>query len=60
MISKAFCKILNRDLNAAGIPKSDDRGRTIDVHALRHTFGTNLSKAGVAPRVAQNAIRAST
>ena len=59
-IPKAFCKILNRDLKAAGIPKSDDRGRTIDVHALRHTFGTNLSKAGVAPRVAQSAMRHSS
>ena len=59
-IPKAFCKILNRDLGAAGIPKRDDRGRTIDVHALRHTFGTNLSKAGVSPRVAQAAMRHST
>src|SRR5262249_13707449 len=33
-------KILNRDLRLAGIPKCDDRGRTLDVHALRHTFGT--------------------
>ncbi len=59
-IPKAFCKILNRDLKAAGIPKRDDRGRTIDVHALRHTFGTNLSKAGVSPRVAQAAMRHSS
>ncbi len=36
-------RILDRDLEAAGIPKRDDRGRTIDVHALRHTFGTMLS-----------------
>ncbi len=56
-IPKAFCKILDRDLKAAGIPKRDDRGRTIDVHALRHTFGTNLSKAGVSPRTAQAAMR---
>ncbi len=59
-IPKAFCKILDRDLNAAGIPKSDDRGRTIDVHALRHTFGTMLSVAGVSPRVAQAAMRHSS
>jgi hypothetical protein len=30
----------------------------IDVHALRHTFGTQLSKGGVAPCTAQNAGRA--
>jgi integrase len=28
-------KILNRDLRLAGIAKRDDRGRTLDVHALR-------------------------
>jgi len=50
-------KILNRDLKAAGIAKRDDRGRTLDVHALRHTFGTLLSVSGVAPRVAQAAMR---
>ena len=32
-------------------------GRTIDVHALRTTFGTHLSKGGVAPRTAQAAMR---
>jgi hypothetical protein len=40
-----LCKILSRDLRAAGIPKRDDRGRSIDVHALRHTFGTLLYEA---------------
>ena len=35
----------------------DDRGRTLDVHALRTTFGTLMSKAGVAPRTAQAAMR---
>jgi integrase len=36
------------------------RGRTIDVHALRHSFGTLLSKGGVAPRTAQAAKRHSS
>src|SRR5262249_17379694 len=49
--------ILNRDLKAAGIPKRDDRGRTVDVHAMRTTFGTLLSKTGTAPRTAQQAMR---
>jgi integrase len=52
-----LCKILNRDLRLAGIPKRDDRGRGLDVHALRHTFGTLLSKGGVMPRTAQAAMR---
>ena len=50
-------RVLNRDLKAAGIPKRDERGRTVDVHALRHSFGTLLSKGGVAPRTAQAAMR---
>ena len=52
-----LCKILARDLKAAGIAKRDDRGRVVDVHALRHSFGTMLSRAGVAPRTAQAAMR---
>jgi integrase len=50
-------KIFNRDLKAAGIPKRDERGRTLDVHALRTTFGTLLSKGGVPLRTAQAAMR---
>ncbi len=50
-------RIMDRDLVAAGIPKRDSRGRTIDVHALRTTFCTMLNKGGVAPRVAQAAMR---
>ena len=53
-------RILDRDLLAAGIDKADERGRTIDVHALRHSFGTLLSKGGVAPRTAQAAMRHSS
>jgi integrase len=52
--------ILNRDLKMAGIAKKDDRGRVLDVHALRTTFGTLLSKGGVNPRTAQSAMRHST
>ena len=50
-------KIFNRDLKAAGIAKIDERGRRLDVHTLHHTFGTLLSKGGVAPRTAQTAMR---
>ena len=35
-------------------------GGGLDVHALRHTFATHLSKGGVAPRTAQAAMRHST
>jgi integrase len=59
-VPAGLTRILERDLRAAGIPKRDERGRTVDVHALRHTFGTHLSKAGVPPRTAQAAMRHST
>ena len=59
-VPKGLVRILDRDLRLAGIPKVDERGRTVDVHALRHTFGTLLSKGGVAPRTAQAAMRHSS
>ncbi len=60
VVADSLGKILDRDLMAAGIDKADERGRTIDVHALRHTFGTLLSKGGVTPRTAQAAMRHSS
>jgi len=59
-VPTALVKILNRDLQLAGIPKKDSRGWTIDVHAMRHTFGTLLSRGNVAPRTAQAAMRHSS
>ncbi len=56
-VSKQAVKVLDRDLAVAGIAKRDDRGRTVDFHSLRHSFGTLLSKGGVAPRTAQQAMR---
>jgi Phage integrase family len=56
-VPRQLVKAFDRDLAAAGIPKVDERGRTVDVHALRHTFGTLLSKGGVMPRTAQQAMR---
>jgi len=62
-------RIFNRDLAFAGIAtlekrggkevvsKTDERGRTVDIHALRHTFGTHLCRAGVPLRTAQAAMR---
>jgi integrase len=43
-------------LNAIGIDYENENGR-LDFHSLRKTFSTNLSKAGVAPRVAMEAMR---
>ncbi|MCW5766299.1 MAG: tyrosine-type recombinase/integrase [Phycisphaeraceae bacterium] len=68
-VPEGLIRIFDRDLVFAGVArvetrdgkevvvKTDDRGRTIDIHALRHTFGTHLSKAGVPLRTAQAAMR---
>ncbi len=56
-VPTGLVKIFDRDLSAAGIPKRDDRGRTLDVHALRTTFCSMLSQAGVPLRTAQAAMR---
>jgi len=59
-VPRNLIKSFNLGLAAAGIPKEDERGRTVDLHTLRHTFGTHLSKHGVAPRTAQAAMRHSS
>jgi integrase len=59
-VPRDFIKIFDRDLATAGIAKRDERDRVVDIHALRHTFGTHLSKAGVTPRVAMAAMRHSS
>ncbi len=39
--------MLTKDLIAAGIPPQDERGFRVDFHALRHTYASLLSAAGV-------------
>jgi hypothetical protein len=56
-VPTALVNIFNRDLKAAGIAKRDERGRTLDVHALRTTFGTLLGRGGVSLRSTQAAMR---
>ncbi len=51
--------MLRADLAAAGIPY-EVGGRYVDFHGLRHTFVTNLHRAGVSPKVAQTLARHST
>jgi integrase len=59
-LPQKMTRTFNRDLAFAGIAKRDDRGRTVDIHSLRHTFATMLSKAGVGLAVAQRLMRHST
>jgi len=46
-----------KDLAAADIPFVDPFGRRVDVHALRVTYGTQLTVAGVAPREVMELMR---
>jgi hypothetical protein len=59
-IPAGLIRILDRDLAAAGIAKVDERGRRLDVHAMRTTFNTQLAVAGVDPRTAMAAMRVSS
>jgi integrase len=56
-VPSGLTRIFDRDLDAAGIPKRDERNRVVDIHALRVTFGTHLCAAGVPLRTAQAAMR---
>lgn len=56
-VPEKLVAILDRDLKLAGIAKRDELGRTVDVHALRHSFCTLMSVGGVTPRTAQAAMR---
>lgn len=50
-------RMIRIDLEAGGIPYIDAAGEYADFHALRHTFGTNLSEAGVLPKIMQELMR---
>jgi site-specific recombinase XerC len=53
-------KMIRADLEVAGVPYKDANDRYADFHALRHTFISNLARAGVHPRNAQALARHST
>ena len=49
--------IFKADLKLAGIQYIDAQGRRAAFHSLRHTLGTNLTRAGTFPRVAMEIMR---
>ncbi len=59
-VPPSMARTFDADCKAAGIPKKDGAGRVVDIHALRHTFGTLLAKAGISLQVTQKAMRHST
>ena len=49
-----------KDLDAAGIPRTDERGHVSKFHSLRHTLGTWLWATGADPRVIMKLMRHSS
>lgn len=54
------CLAIRRDVEAAGLEYQDSRGLFADHHALRHTFITNLGRAGVSLKTVQELARHQT
>jgi len=50
-------KMMRLDLERCGIPYVDDNRDVADFHANRHTFISNLGRAGVPPKTAQSLAR---
>ena len=44
---------IKRDIEQAGIERTDARGRKLVFHSLRYTFTTKLARQGVSQRLAQ-------
>lgn len=55
--NSSFLKVLNPDLEYAGIEKMDDVGRVVHLHVLRHSFASLLARQGVHPHVLQRLAR---
>ena len=54
---KEGAAMLRVDLKAAGIDYTDEEGRVIDFHGLRHTFASRLARAGVSVQQAKELMR---
>ena len=58
--SSDFKRVFDGDLKAAGIPKTDAQGRTLDIHPdvhRDHTFAPFLARNGASPATAQKLLR---
>jgi len=60
VIPKNFLKTFYDDLDAADIEREDSAKRVLDLHALRHTYGSRLVAAGVDIKTVQTLMRHST
>ncbi len=56
-IPRKYVTSLDHDLAAAKIDKTDEKGRTFDVHCFRHQFATELQHAGVSSQMIKTLMR---
>jgi len=52
-VSRNALRVLHRIMQRAGIARRDDRGHVIDIHALRHSYASQLARRGVGLAIAQ-------
>ena len=57
LLAAGLARLVTGPAGKRRIDSSDDRGRVIDVHALRMTFASHLAAGGVPLRTAQAALR---
>lgn len=55
-----LARVKARDGTLAPIAKRDGAGRVVDLHALRHTYGTMLARSGADPKTVQDLMRHSS
>jgi integrase len=55
-VPSTLLKVLNRDLEWAGIEKTID-GKTVHLHACRHSFVTMLARKGIQPHIVKRLAR---
>jgi integrase len=58
--NRSMCQSFYEDLKVAGIERIGKDGRSVDIHALRKTFGTMLARAGVPLTTTQRLMRHSS
>jgi len=56
----SMIRVFDADLTAAEIEKTDPQGRTLDIHALRHSFCTIVGRSGINMQTAQRLMRHAT
>jgi len=52
-VSRNALRVLHRVMKRAGIARRDEHGHVVDLHALRHTYASQLARRGVGLAITQ-------